>query len=236
MHRLLRPFVDLKRIFFPDTCRHCGTLLVGDERGLCTDCMGGIAWLDGSVAEATGYNNVEERLAGLVPLVRGAALMVFRKGSVVQSIVHEIKYYHNTTMAKQFGRLLGEMLRDTGRYKDIDLIVPVPLHWYKQMKRGYNQSHFLCEGISQVLQKPVERRNLYRRKYTESQTHKNWTERQNNMQGVFAVRHPERLSGKHLLLVDDILTTGATTTACYDALKDIEGLKISVAVLAVVDG
>ena len=228
--RLLREF---SRIILPHPCIHCGEPLVGDERDLCTRCIAQIPWFN---TDAEDDNAMELRLAGHFPFEAATALMTFRKGNVAQSIVHQIKYHHNTRLADQFGRLLGEMLTASGRFDDIDSLVPVPLHPFKHLYRGYNQSQLLCEAIAQVMHLPIENHSLYRCHYTQSQTRKNHQQRQDNMQGVFAIRHPERLEGKHILLVDDIVTTGATTSACYDALRTIPGLRISLAALAVVTG
>ena len=226
-----RPLHDLWRILMPHICIHCGEPLVGDEQDLCTRCLMETAWRDTDTADD---NTIGQRLAGRIPFEAAAALMAFRKDTVVQSIVHNIKYYHNTRLANQYGRLLGEMLVASGRFAAVDCLVPVPLHPLKHLRRGYNQSQLLCEAIARVMHLPIESHCLYRRHYTQSQTHKNHQERQDNMQGVFALRHPERLADKHILLVDDIVTTGATTTACYDALRTIPNLRISIAALAVV--
>ncbi|MBP5540656.1 MAG: ComF family protein [Bacteroidales bacterium] len=225
-----RPLHDLWRILLPHLCIHCGEPLVGDEQDLCTQCLMQTAWLTTDTAEE---NTIGRRLAGRIPFEAAAALMAFRKDTVVQSVVHHIKYYHNTRLAAQYGRLMGEMLIASGRFAEVDCLVPVPLHPLKHLRRGYNQSQLLCEAIAHVMHLPIESHTLYRRRYTQTQTHKNHQERQDNMQGVFALRHPERLAGKHILLVDDIVTTGATTTACYDALAAIPGLHISIATLAV---
>ena len=228
-----RPLHDLWGILIPRLCIHCGEPLVGDEQDLCTHCLTQIAWLRNDTVDD---NIIEQHLAGLFPFEAAAALISFRKGTVMQSIVHNIKYYHNSRLATQYGRLMGEMLVSSGRFDNVDCLVPVPLHPLKHLKRGYNQSQLLCEAIAEVMQLPIENHCLYRRHYTQSQTRKNHQERQDNMQQVFAIHHAARLEGKHILLVDDIVTTGATSTACYDALSSISGLRISVAALAVVTG
>lgn len=225
-----RPLRDLLGILMPRLCIHCGQPLVGDEHDLCTHCLTQIAWLPNATAEG---NPAEERLQSLIPFEAAGALLLFHKETPVQTLVHQIKYHRNTRLAEQYGRLLGEVVASSDRYADVDLLVPVPLHPLKQLRRGYNQSMLLCEAMRKALPRPVSHGNLYRRRYTRTQTHKNRQQRQDNMRGVFAVRHPEQLEGKHLLLVDDILTTGATLTACHEALKAIPGLRISVAVLAV---
>ena len=223
---------ELWRILLPQLCIHCGEPLVGDEKDLCTHCIAQIAWLHNNTAED---NMAEMRLAGLFPFQSAAALTRFRKGTVTQSIVHQIKYYHNTRLAKQFGHLLGETLVASGRFNDVDCLMPVPLHPVKHLRRGYNQSQLLCEAMADVMHLPIESHCLYRRRYTKSQTRKSRQQRQKNMQDVFALHHADRLTGKHILLVDDILTTGSTTSACADVLTTIPGLRISLAFLAVVN-
>lgn len=136
-------------------------------------------------------------------------------------------------MARTYGRLLGNELKHSGRFNDIDCIIPVPLHFIRRMRRGYNQSEQLSQAVAEVFKCPVLTRNLYRKRYTSTQTHKNRTERRKNMQNVFGIRHPEQLSGKHILLIDDVITTGATTTSCFLALSQIPDLRISIASLAI---
>lgn len=222
---------NLLRILFPDFCIHCGRPLVGDERHLCSDCMINTPWANEAHAKD---NSTEMRLAGRFHFVSAASLMHFQKGNVAQSIVHNIKYHGHPSLAVQYGRLLGRELKQSGRFCDIDYIVPVPLHWFRKMRRGYNQSELICIGISKELGVPLAKHYLRRKKYTKTQTHKNRDERQQNMQQVFAVRHPKQLQNKHILLVDDIITTGATTDSCHHALQSIHGLRISVAALALV--
>jgi ComF family protein len=178
-------------------------------------------------------NDVELRLAGRVPYQAAAALFLFRQGSVVQDVVHQIKYHGNLHLAHRFGCLLGDELVGSKRFDDIDCLVPVPLHPWRKWQRGYNQSELLCRAMAEVMGKPVITNNLIRRRYTSSQTHKSRQDRMDNMKEVFAVRRPEEFENKHILLVDDIITTGATTENCYHALRSVDNLKISVAALAV---
>lgn len=223
-------FRDLLRIVFPTLCIHCGKPLVGNEQNICTVCLSEIPWTHQSKQRD---NVTEMRLLGRVPAKAAAALMTFKKGNVAQSIVHEIKYHGNIYLAHQFGHILGEELLHSGRFSDIDYIVPVPLHWWRMLRRGYNQSQLLCEAMAEVMEKPVVYGNLYRKKYTPSQTRKSRADRLDNMSGVFAIRNPKQFENKHILLVDDILTTGATTEGCYRSLSAIPNLQISVAALAI---
>lgn len=222
---------DILSLIYPPFCIHCGRPLVGDEKSLCTHCLFDITW-----ARHASYpnNEVEMRLSGQIPFKSASSLMFFSKDSVAQSIVHQIKYYGNTQLGIQYGQLLGFELLKSGRFNDIDYLVPVPLHWWRKMRRGYNQSYLICKGISRAIDVPIVSHNLYRRRYTQTQTHKNRIERLDNMQSVFAVHRPKQFKDKHILLVDDIITTGATTNSCYQALASIPGLTISVACLGIV--
>ena len=228
-HLRVRPLLELKQLIFPSLCCHCDEPLVGDERDLCTTCLSQLSWTRHA---ASPDNDVETRFIGRVPCQSAAALLYFHQGGVAQSVVHQIKYYGNLRLARQFGHLLGSELVASGRFADVDCLVPVPLHRRRKWQRGYNQSELLCKAMAEVLHKPVVTGNLIRRRYTTSQTRKNRQDRMDNMKEVFAVRNPERLVDSHILLVDDIITTGATIENCYFALRDIPGLRISIAALA----
>lgn len=231
MHRFrFRPVQELLKLIFPSLCCHCGEPLVGDEKYLCTQCLVHIPW-----AKHASYSNndAELRLSGRIPFQAAAALLLFRKGNVAQTIIHQIKYHGNTGMANQYGTMLGMELKQSNRFNDIDYIVPVPLHSRRKRQRGYNQSELICEAVSKVFNRPVVANNLYRKQFTTSQTHKNRQDRMDNMTNVFDVRHPEQFENKHILLIDDIITTGATTENCYQALSSIPDLRISIAALAV---
>ena len=223
-------FKELLQLVYPALCCHCGEPLVGDEDSLCTHCMCHLTWARHA---AMPNNDVELRLAGRVPYQAAAALFLFRQGSVVQDVVHQIKYHGNLHLAHRFGCLLGNELVSSKRFDDIDCLVPVPLHPWRKWQRGYNQSELLCRAMAEVMGKPVITNNLIRRRYTSSQTHKSRQDRMDNMKAVFAVRRPKEFENKHILLVDDIITTGATTENCYHALRSVDNLKISVAALAV---
>lgn len=229
-NKKMKLFRSLLSILFPTLCCHCGEPLVGDERNLCTHCMCLIPW----TGHASQKNNItEQRLMGHIPIQAAASLMIFQKGNVAQSVIHQIKYHGNRFLAHQYGQLLGEALLQSGRFNDIDCLVPVPLHRRRIRQRGYNQSLLLCEAMSEVMHLPVVPDNLRRIFYTESQTRKGRDSRFNNMHRAFSVRKAEQFENRHILLVDDIITTGATTGACYQAMSSIPGLRISAASLAI---
>ena len=221
---------DLLRLVYPSTCCCCGTLLVGSEHDVCTRCMETLPLTHYSTMPD---NLAELRLRGRVNCEAVAATLFFREGGGVQSMMHSIKYRGNLGLAHTMGRLMGEELAASHRFDGVELLAPVPLHRRKQRRRGYNQSLELCRGIVERFPRPISTDNLVRTVDTESQTHKSRIGRMENMEGVFAVRHPELFAGKHVLVVDDVMTTGATVEAACQPLLAIDGVRVSVATLAV---
>lgn len=225
MH-LLKDFIEL---FFPRTCCICGRPLVGDEKELCLHCQSD---LPEALNTSRHDNFVTLRLQGRVPLEAATAMLIFKRGNSTQTILHQIKYHGNERLAILMGQQLGRLLAANSLFDSVDMIIPVPLHPRKIRYRGYNQSLLICKGIVKEFTRPISDNNLIRTRHTETQTRKNREERLENMKDVFALLDPSQLQGKHILLVDDVLTTGATTEACWTALKKVEGLKISIATLA----
>lgn len=178
-------------------------------------------------------NLVERRFWGRIPIEAGAALLEFKKGNLSQQVVHNIKYRNNQPLGLVMGRQMGAMLRDSHRFDSVDLLLPIPLHRKKERKRGYNQSVLLCRGIAEVFPRPVSIGAVVRQKATDTQTNKTREERLDNMRDVFLLKSSKSLEDKHILLVDDVVTTGATTEACFQAIRAVKGLRISVAFLAV---
>ncbi len=225
--RLLKDFLEL---IFPRLCAVCGNPLVGQEHEICSHCLMELAEAHGARSEA---NFVEKRFWGRIPVEAAASLYIFKKGNKVQTLLHQIKYRGNKKLAIVMGRQMGLMLAGNKLFDDIDILLPVPLHKKKERKRGYNQSLLLCKGIAETFPHPIANRAVERIKKTKSQTHMNRDERLKNMQGVFSLKDSSALEGKHILIVDDVITTGATTEACCQAIKNIPGIKISIASLAV---
>ena len=225
--RFLRDFVEL---FFPRVCSICGTPLVGDEHEICSGCLLDLP----IITTATGEENlVERRYRGRVPVNAATSLLLFSQGGKTQKILHQIKYRGDERLALAMGRQLGLQLAQNELFETIDLMVPVPLFRRREKRRGYNQSLLLCKGIQQTFPRPIENGNLIRSHHTDSQTHKTRLQRMENMKDVFQLQYPERLQGKHILLVDDVITTGATTEACWHAMQKVPGLRLSVASLAI---
>ena len=160
-------------------------------------------------------------------------LLYFTKDSLVQSLVHQIKYEGAKELAVYMGKMMGRALLNEARFGAIDLLLPLPLTPGREKQRGYNQSTLLAEGISSVLQVPVNASALARRSSQGTQTHKSREERWLQMQQQFVCPLPESIADRHILLVDDVITTGATLDACAGILKAIPGVKTSIATLAI---
>lgn len=228
-HFRLLPLQELADILFPRHCFHCGQLLVGDERFLCTHCWLHLPYTyNAPVAD----NETEQHFQSHREVAAAMSLLQFFPDSASRDILHQIKYHGACKLALSMGKMMGEQLVGSGRFASVEMLVPVPLHPRRERHRGYNQSELLCRGIAQVMQRPVSTGNLVRTVNTESQTHKTAEERLENVKGVFVVRKPEKYRNKHILLVDDVITTGSTTAACCDALWEAGVTRISIASLA----
>ncbi len=219
-------------LFFPERCCACGEELVGEQGALCISCR---LHLPLSNFAPRPANPTEMRLAGRVPFVAATSYLLFAQGNIAQRLLHAIKYRHATPLAKQLGKQLGISLKESHRFDDVEVIVPVPLHYRRLCHRGYNQSLLLSLGIAEVFARPVDERLLQRKVDTGTQTRLSRKQRADNMQGVFALRHKDAFAGKHILLVDDVLTTGATIEACWLALREVPDIRISIATLALAE-
>ena len=180
-------------------------------------------------------NRVERLFWAKLPLGRATSYFYYRKGSSYCNIVHRLKYEGNKKIGRVMGRCMAAELLPSGFFEGVDVLMPVPLHPKKQRARGYNQSELLARGLSEVTGLPVDARSLVRQKHVESQTRKSAYERWANVEGIFRLECPERFAGKHVLLVDDVLTTGATTTACADAFAGVPDVRISILTLSMAD-
>lgn len=223
-------FADVRALFFPAVCAVCGEPLTESETTLCTLCRI-TAPLTGYEAEA--YNPVLAKFEGLIPVEHASAMLFFQQGSGWQQLIHHFKYHNRWRIAYEMGRWYGTRLKQSGLYEDVDWVIPMPLHPLKQYRRGYNQATYLAEGIARELGVRVARRAVKRSRNTSSQARTPHRERAANVEGAFAVRRPEQLRGCHLLLVDDVLTTGSTITSLVEAiLAVVPDCRISVAALA----
>lgn len=213
-------------IFYPNQCEICQLDLQSDEEHICLSCLYDLPFI----------KNIESYQRSLDQLFQGRAeveqthsLFNFQSGNQIQKVLHQIKYHKKTKLAEFFGSKLAEDMQSDAQF---DFIVPVPLHPKKLRKRGYNQATVISKGISQSLGVQLNEKILKRIKHNPSQTTVNKFDRWENVRSIFEVVKPERIKNKHILLVDDVLTTGATIEACLKQLLKVEGCKVSVATLA----
>jgi ComF family protein len=232
--RLLRSIKEaLLHLAFPHVCEGCGTDTLQKDHYLCVHCLDA---LPKTCYPLHDDNPVEQLFWGRLPIEKAAAQYYFTKESTVQHLVHSFKYQGHQELGRYLGRLMGHELLASPRFRDIDALVPLPLHPLKERKRGFNQAAVLCEGIATVMSKPVLGSVVVRSEFTETQTHKSRVERWQNMQGKFRLADPRPLEGKHILLVDDVVTTGATLEACGSVLLRVAGLRLSLATLCTASG
>ena len=220
----------LLHLFYPHLCEGCSKPLAGNEQVLCIGCAA-------QLPETNSYNipdnEAAQRFAGRIPFAHAASLAYFTEDGLLQHLLHGLKYEGKQQTGLYLGQLLGNRLKDTDWAKNIDMIIPVPLHPAKLAKRGFNQSMLIADGLAKAMGKPANDHLLVRTRNTESQTKKTRTERVDNMSGAFLVPKPELLAGKHILLCDDVLTTGSTMEACALALLAEKSIKISVVTIGI---
>lgn len=177
-------------------------------------------------------NPIEKIFWGRIPLVAAHSEFYFSKESLIQQLIHQLKYKSNTAIGFYLGELMGKSLLTSNRFNNIDALIPLPLYPNKERKRGYNQAAIICDGMSAVMNVPVIKNNVLRQRYTDTQTKKRRTERWENVAGSFIIKDEGILRGKNLLLVDDVVTTGATLEACGNIIVAIENVKLNIATLA----
>jgi len=179
------------------------------------------------------HTAVEKLFWGRVPIEQAYAHLYYRKGGSTQQILHELKYKFNAELGRNFGNRIGNILRDRKEWKDIDVLVPVPIHPKKEFTRGYNQSAILAEGISESMSIPIYDFGLKKSKHTESQTRKSRFLRWDNVKNNFSLLSQGELNGKHIVFVDDVITTGATLESLIRTVLDkYPDIRISVISLA----
>ena len=220
---------DFVSLLFPELCPACGNGLIASEQLICTDCRYHLPYTNFHLQDD---NIVARQFWGKLNIEAAYALYYFAKGGKVQNLMHHFKYKGVYRIGNLLGNIAGEQLMRTDAFANADYIIPVPLHKSRLKQRGYNQSKCFADGLAQKLAAKVTENNLVRIKATETQTHRSRFVRFENMQEVFKVVNPKKLENKHVLLVDDIVTTGSTLEACGIELLKIPGLKLSIATIA----
>lgn len=228
MRQVVSILNDFAQLFFPQICAGCGGTLPSPAP-VCLHCMNELPLTN---FHLYADNPVEKYFWGRMPVTAAASMCHFTEGSLIQRLLHQLKYNGHQDVGVFLGRMMGRTLQQTDRFNHIDALVPLPLFASRQKKRGYNQSETLCTGMAAVLNLPVINHAVVRLAATATQTHKNRTERWANMADKFEVTAPGALKGRHILLVDDVTTTGATLEACGQAILTTAGASISIATLA----
>src|SRR4030095_14633290 len=198
-------------ILFPHVCDGCGSDIIDEQSSLCMKC---IAEMPETNFHLHTDNPIEKISWGRLQITIATAQYYFVKESLMQHLMHQLKYKGNKELGKQLGRLMGYELQKTRRFNKVDYLVPLPLFASKEKRRGYNQATILCEGIAEVMNVQIAGDVITRTQYTETQTRKGRIERWQNMEGKFELLKPEMIRDKNILLVDDVITTGATLEAC----------------------
>lgn len=217
------------QLFFPHHCATCGTDVLNRDTELCWHCLGSLPATHFSSLPA---NPLEKIFWGRLSVQAATAMYFYTQDSILQKAMHAFKYHQNQQLGVQLGRLLGENLLRSGRFQ-ADLLLPVPLHPRKQKQRGFNQSAIICQGISQVMKVPYKEGIVIRPSASQTQTNKSRIDRWKNIEGKFSVTNTSAIEGKHCLLVDDVITTGATLESCGLALLNAGDVKISIVSLGV---
>lgn len=226
MQKIASSFLQL---WFPHCCLGCSSDYIQKGQLLCGRCIHQLP--------ATGFfdlkaNPVERIFYGRLRVENAAAGYYFTKNALIQHLLVQLKYRGNKDVGLFLGRMIGRAMHNSTQYKDIDFLVPLPLNPKKEFKRGYNQAELICRGIQEITGIPILKTGIQRRQFTESQTSRNRINRWQNMETAFEVNEREKLVNKHVLLVDDVITTGATIEACGSYILEIPGTRLSIAAAA----
>lgn len=219
----------LLSLAFPKLCAACNVALMQDEDIVCLACKYALPQTNLHTIKG---NIIEQVFWGRVPIQFAASFLYFDKLSKVQEIIHQLKYNNQAEIGIELGKWYATILKNSNTLPKIDAIIPVPLHYSRLKKRGYNQSEMFANGLSEILEKPVFTKVLTRNRKTETQTKKSRFVRWHNVNEAFILTQPKALQNKHILLVDDVLTTGATLESCAQAILMAENIKISILTIA----
>jgi|ETNmetMinimDraft_8_1059916.scaffolds.fasta_scaffold142444_1 ComF family protein len=221
---------DFIALFYPDLCLVCGNNLLKHEECICITCLHKTPKTN---CFKQKENEVSKIFWGRSKLENAAALFTFNKDGNAQKLIHTLKYEEGKNVGIFLGEQLGFAIKESEFFNNIDIVIAVPLHPKKQKLRGYNQSAYLAKGIKEVLSIPINKKSLLRIENTDSQTRKKRFSRWENMMNSFDLKNSNKLMDKHILLVDDVVTTGATLEACAQKILEIKGVKVSIVTIAV---
>ncbi len=215
----------------PRFCPACNKKLSADENTVCSICLSKIRLADDNRIK----HEFERKFAGKNNISGFNSLYVFEKDKELQKIIHSLKYKQKFLTGKFLGELLGQAKKNDILTWQIDFIIPVPLHIVKKLERSYNQSFYIAKGVGKITGKRIKDSFIKRKRYTQSQTTMNIKEREENIKDAFTVKHKKKLNGKNILLIDDVITTGATTNECGKILLQGGANKVYAASIAIAD-
>lgn len=229
---IMLPIEGAFELLFPNTCNACLEIEAPHGEIMCIACQA-----KSSISELHQHreNEFTRHFWGRVPIYTGAAMYRFSKGGIAQNLVSQLKYKGNIAIGTYLGKQYGNVLKTQILYKQIDMIIPVPLHFRKEGKRGFNQSEVFGSALAESMGKPCETKVLLRVKHTATQTKKSRQERLDNLTDAFHLKDGFKIEGKHILLVDDVLTTGATLEACVLALQSENSVTVSLLTIGIGD-
>ena len=223
-------FHDFINLFYPKTCNCCERPLLDHEKVICTSCLHQLPLTN---FQPNNENQADKVFYGRAEINAAYALLLFRKKNMVQLLLHQLKYKRQFEISYFLGEWTGEILKNSNRFTNIDMVIPVPLHKKRLKERGYNQTEGFAKEIAKSLNAEYRDDLLTKTSSSKKQALKNRISRWNLMEQSFQLTNASAVSGKHILLVDDILTTGATLEACINCLRNSEKIKISIATMAI---
>lgn len=225
-------FNDFLNLFYPNLCEVCGNGLLYSEKVICTKCMYNLPRIR---FHSFSENKTTELFGGRIPFVNASSYYYYQKGSDFAELLHKLKYNKNRAIGHFLGEAFAEELKNQDFFQDIDLLMPIPLHKRRQRERGYNQSEIIAEGMQRIVPISIDTVSVQRSVYTKTQTARSKNERFENIENAFTLVNQDNISGKHILLIDDVITTGATIEALFKILQAVPNLKISIASLAIAE-
>ncbi len=223
-------FSDFFYLIYPEVCLNCGKHLSVSEECICLECLYKLP-LTNFHEEKNNY--LEQIFNEKCKIENATSYVFFSKKSIIQKLIHKLKYNGKKEIGLIIGKQMGLYLFNSKNFFCIDLIIPIPLHKKREKTRGYNQSEWIGKGISKSMNKKMNINSVVRSVNTETQTKKNKEEREKNVKGIFKIKNAKELENKHILLIDDVITTGSTMIECVNTISKLKNTKISIATIAV---
>ncbi len=219
----------LINLLFPKLCLGCNSLLLTNERTICSSCNHNLPYTNHHLLKS---NDTTKKFYGIIPIEFSAAMLYFHQKGIVQNLIHNLKYKNHQEIGTLLGNWYAKDIETVAKIKKFSEIISVPLHKKRLEERGYNQVTTFCEALSNELQIPYNSSLLYRNRYSKTQTKKDKENRKEISNALFDVTYTDADHNKHFLLVDDVMTTGATLEACAKALLKIPNSKVSIVTIA----